>query len=408
LTKQNEVREKIQDKSFKLSQNNKNVVLEWATGAGKTFAAVKIIDGIIKDYPDAKGYLFCKESNHKKNWVNDIKLHKMEHILKNVNTILYSSVKKLTNKADFIIFDECHALTDRRVASIQRLIGPDTKLIFLSATIPEDKKKLISLLSKRKLVYYSITLMDAINLGLLPEPKVIIHSIDLLNDGNRIYEFKMSKGLKPKSVIKTVVYNERWKMLNSYEHIRLNVLCNQQEYYAYLNEQMNYLNEKKLTATYMERIQLSNKFMNLASSRKKFISSVKTEKAKEIIQSFKGFRHVCFTGSIEQSLELGGGSSVNSNNHKKVNEDLIDGFNSKMYSMLFAVSMLREGMNLTEIEKGLIVQLDSTVGSYFQMLGRMLRHKFPEVHLIKLRNTQDEKYFERALVDFDEKFIENR
>jgi len=91
-----------------------------------------------------------------------------------------------------------------------------------------------------------------------------------------------------------------------------------------------------------------------------------------------------------------------------INQELIDGFNSKMYSMLFAVNMLREGLNLTDIQKGLIIQLDSTVGSYFQMLGRMLRHEFPEVHLIKLLNTQDEKYFERAMVDFSEDFIENR
>jgi superfamily II DNA or RNA helicase len=408
LEKQNEVREKIQNKALKLSQDNKSIVLEWATGAGKTFASVKIIDDIIKSNPNAKGYLLCKESTHKKNWLDDIKLHKMEHVLKNVETVLYASSKKLQAKADFIILDECHAITDMRAAHIQRLIGPETRLIFLSATIPDDKKKLISLLSKRKVEYYKISLMDAIKLGLLPKPKVIVHSIDLLDDDNRVYEFSMNKGLKPKSVIKTVVYADRWKIFNQYEHIRMNVLCNQQEYYNYLNEQLAYVHGKKLVASYMERIQLANKFMNLASTRKKFIASVKTAKAREILDSFGSLRHVCFAGSIEQSLELGGGSSVNSNNHKKVNQELIDGFNSKMYSMLYAVNMLREGLNLTEIEKGLIIQLDSTIGSYFQMLGRMLRHKFPEVHLIKLNNSQDVKYFERALVDFDESFIENR
>jgi superfamily II DNA or RNA helicase len=382
--------------------------LEWATGAGKTFASVKIVDDIIKKNKGAKGYLLCKESTHKKNWLDDIKLHKMEHVLKNIETVLYASSKKLQAKADFIILDECHALTDMRAAHIQRLIGPDTKLIFLSATIPDDKKKLISLLSKRKVEYYKISLIDAIKLGLLPKPKVIVHSIELLDDNNRIYEFTMNKGLKPKSVMKTVIYSERWKMFNQYTHIRMNVLCNQKEYYSYLSEQMAYLHEKKLTVSYMERIQLANKFMNMASARKKFIASVKTIKAQEILKEFNGFRHVCFTGSIEQSLELGGGSSVNSKNHKKVNQELIDGFNTKMYSMLFAVNMLREGLNLTEIEKGLIIQLDSTVGSYFQMLGRMLRHEFPEVHLIKLNGTQDEKYFEKAMSDFSEDFIENR
>jgi superfamily II DNA or RNA helicase len=410
LTQQNQIRQVIQDKSLKLSQDNKNIVLEWATGAGKTFASVKIVDDIIKKNKDAVGYLICRESTHKKNWLDDIKVHKMDRILKNVEIVLYASIHKLVKPADFIILDECHALTDTRAARLQRLIGPNTKLIFLSATIPEDKKKIISMLCKRKVEYYKVSLLDAIGLGLLPKPRVIVHSMELMDDDNRTYEFKMSKGTKSKSMMKTVVFKERWKMLNSYQHIQLNVLCNQLEYYTYLSEQMAYLDEKIRTPflDFFQRMTMKNKFLNLASQRKKFIASVKTSKAKEILKEFNGFRHICFTGSVEQSLELGGSSSVNSKNHKKVNQDLIDGFNSKMYSMLYAVNMLREGLNLTEIEKGLIIQLDSSVGSYFQMLGRMLRHKFPEVHLIKLNGTQDEKYFEKAMSDFSEDFIENR
>jgi superfamily II DNA or RNA helicase len=410
LSPQNKVREEIQNKSLKLSQDNQNIVLEWATGAGKTYAAVKIADDIIKKNKNARGYLICKESTHKKNWVDDIKLHKMERILKNVETVLYASLHKIIIQADFIILDECHALTDRRVAELQRIVGNNTKIIFLSATIPEDKKALISLLSRKKVEYYTITLLDAINLKLLPRPKVIVHSLKLLDNEDRPYEFTMTKGVKSKSVIKTVTFKERWKIFNSYNHIQLNVLCNQLEYYTYLTDQMNYLDAKikETFSDFFQRMMMKNKFLNIASKRKKFIASAKTKKAKEILMSFANSRHICFTGSIEQSLELGGASSVNSKNHKKVNQELIDGFNSKMYSMLFAVNMLREGLNLTEIQKGLIIQLDSTVGSYFQMLGRMLRHEFPEVHLIKLIDTQDEKYFERAMIDFSEDFIENR
>ena len=104
-SQQNKVREKIQNKSLKLSQDNQNIVLEWATGAGKTYAAVKIVNDIIKKNKNARGYLICKESTHKKNWLDDIKFHKMEHILNNVDTILYASLHKLIIQADFIILD---------------------------------------------------------------------------------------------------------------------------------------------------------------------------------------------------------------------------------------------------------------------------------------------------------------
>jgi superfamily II DNA or RNA helicase len=406
----NKQKDLIQENALKLSQDNQNIVLEWATGTGKTFATVKIVEYILSQNNNATGLLVCKESTHLKNWKEEISKHKKDFILDNVDSLLYASLHKLNKVVDFIILDECHAITDKRATELVRLIGKNTKLIFLSATIPVEKKTFLSLLSRKNLVYYTITLLDAIDMKLLPTPKVIIHDTKLKDDNKRSFEFTMNKGKKPKAVIKTAMYKDRWKMFNQYEHIQLNVLCNELEYYNYLTEQMESLdNQIKIRfADYFQRMALKNKFLNVASRRKKFIAEVKTDKAREILKSFKGFRHICFTGSIEQSLELGGNSSVNSKNHKKVNQELIDGFNSKMYSMLFAVNMLREGMNLTEIEKGLIIQLDSTVGSYLQMLGRMLRHEFPEIHLIRLVETQDNVYFKRAMSDFSAKFVEYR
>ena len=68
-----------------------------------------------------------------------------------------------------------------------------------------------------------------------------------------------------------------------------------------------------------------------------------------------------------------------------VNDELIDCFNRLECDELFAVKMLREGVNLTQIEKGIITQLDSKIGSFFQMLGRCLRYEFPEMHLLVIQ-----------------------
>ena len=67
--------------------------------------------------------------------------------------------------------------------------------------------------------------------------------------------------------------------------------------------------------------------------------------------------------------------------------------------------MLREGVNLTNIERGIITQLDSTIGSFFQMLGRCLRHEFPEMHLLVVQDTQDVKYFDNSMEKFNQKYI---
>ena len=98
-------KDKIQLKALELSRNNNAIVLEWATGTGKTFASVKIIDDIIRNNKSAFGYLLCKESTHLKNWLEDIKVHNMNHILSNLDSLLYASLHKINKKADFIILD---------------------------------------------------------------------------------------------------------------------------------------------------------------------------------------------------------------------------------------------------------------------------------------------------------------
>ena len=96
---------------------------------------------------------------------------------------------------------------------------------------------------------------------------------------------------------------------------------------------------------------------------------------------------------------------MHSKNDKGVNQELIDCFNRGECNELFAVKMLREGINLFDIEKGIITQLDSGIGSFFQMLGRCLRHDFPELHMFVLQNTQDVVYFKKSMKSFNDKYI---
>lgn len=408
-TSQNDVRNKIQLRAVELSKINNHLVLEFATGSGKTLASIKIIEEILKSKPNSKGYLICKESTHIKNWEDDIKKHKKTKVLKNITSFLYASLHKYKDLVDFIILDECHAITDKRLIHLDKLITRNTKVIYLSATIPEEKKDFISILSGNSAKYCTITLMKAIKLGLLPPPSIIVHESKLSNNSKRTHVFTMNKGLKAKAVGIDCLFNERWEHIKKHKNLELRIKCNETEYYDLITGQMDFYSKSLSEGTipYKLRDAYRNKFLNLGSQRKKFISKAKTNKALEILNEFKSNknRFICFTGSVEQSNILGKLSSVNSKNTKEYNQELIDCFNDKKCSELYAVNMLREGINLTDIEKGLIIQLDSSIESYLQMLGRMLRSEFPEIHLIKLSNTQDEKYFETALIGFDEKYI---
>lgn len=401
------IKSEKQSLAVQISKKNRHLCLEWSTGVGKSLAAIRIIEEILSTRRNSHGVIICKESTHLKNWEDEFVKHGKKTVMKRVSMFLYASLHKHQNHSthpDFIVLDECHALTEKRVALLKPLIGPSTKVILLSATIPEDKKDLIKGLLGS--VYnYKITLLQAIKEGLLPEPKLIVHKMKLEPKGSHDYVFK--KAIKGKKTVKCKP-GEEWSVYNNNpKGTGITVVCNEIQYYNLITKQMAYYKDLMIKSGRKYGPAIRNKFLNLGSQRKKFISKVKTDKTANIVKQLRGSqkRFICFAGTIDQSVKLGAKSSVNSRNKHEVNQDIISCFNDKSCSELFAVKMLRESVNLTDIEKGVIVQLDSTVGSFFQMFGRCLRHEFPEMHLIVIQDTQDEVYFENAMSDFDNKYV---
>ncbi len=406
LKKKNDKKDLIQNRAVMSAGKYQHLVLEWSTGCGKTLAAIKILEKIFEKNPNAQGYIVCKESTHINNWKEDMIKHGYSHFVDKCNFILYASLHKC-KKSDYVVYDECHALTPKKLEYARDIMHPGTRCIYLSATIPEHKKMLINSLSRYKAKYYTITLSEAIASGLLPEPKVIIHEVQLNPLGERNLSFTLRGNKKGQYV--SVNYHDRWAALKQTK-AGVIVVCNEKEYYDLISDQMDYYQRKSenLSLNANFRRAYHNRYLNLGSQRKKFIGKIKGLRAKEIVGHFRneGFRFICFTGSIEQCIELGSQSAIHSKNNKDINQGLIDCFNNESCSELFAVKMLRESVNLTNIEKGIIVQLDSTIGSFYQMLGRCLRHEFPEMHLLILKDTKDEEYFSSAISDFDKKFIE--
>ena len=404
---------KIQSKAVKLSEQHRFLCLEWATGTGKTLASLKIVEKILKRNPNAQGYLICKESTHKKNWLLDIKKHKKSKMTKSLKTVLYASLKNQKVKADFIILDECHALTPLRIKALKQILQRNTQIIFLSATIPDDKKSMINKFCGNRIYYDTISLNKAFELDLLPTPSLVVHKVFLNKKivRGKYWEFKAKMPKDKKSnKFKYCTHKELFMKLKNTPK-EFGVICRgtEQEHYDALTKQMTYYQglSDDMKIPYPIRTGCRNKFLNIASQRKKFIAEVKTQTVKDLVKEFRSddTRFICFTGSINQVQELGSKSAVDSKNKNEVNQDLIDCFNNLECSELFAVKMLREGINLTNIEKGIITQLDSGIGSFFQMLGRCLRHEFPELHLLVVQDTQDVVYFNKSMNNFNQDFI---
>lgn len=351
----------IQEKAVKLLYSYRRILLSWATGCGKTLASLKIIEEYLKHFPESKGYVICKEINHLSNWVDDITKHKKDFILDKSHMFLYDSLHKHTSNGyvDFIILDECHAINENRANKLNKIIGPDTLVIMLSATVePKKSIPIRNLLKTYK--EYKITIDKAISMEILPYPKVKVHLIELNNKDRLEYDT--------------------------------------------VSDIINILGEKyDKTGKEWDKI----KWVNKGSERKRMIAGFKTEFARKLIgKQFKDSRFICFTGSKEQCEELNRHNFVHSGKSKKRNLKKKEAFNAGRINNLFVVNMFREAMNLENIEKGLIVQLDSGKLSFIQMLGRVFRSNLPEMHILVLKDTQDEKYLNNVMKGFNKEYVE--
>lgn len=344
-----EEKNKIQQKAVELSESFPALLLGFATGSGKSLAAIKIIERNINE----DWYILCKERNHIANWLREFITHNKEHLLNKVKIFCYDSLHKYEGTKANLVLDEGHAITPLRLDLIKKI--ETNKVIILSATVEDEKKDLLKQITG-SLKEFNISISEAIQRGLLPPPKVFIVDIEL----------------------------------NAEQRIQYNKLCNTINYFK-----GEYFRTQDKGLEY--------KWLNTALKRKNFLAECKTEKAKEILNDLEYKRLVCFTGSIKQCEELGGKLVIHS--RSKNNELTISRFNSGKEDKIFAVNMLREAMNLNNIQAGVIVQLDNKKLSFIQMLGRIFRADLPECYVLIVKDTQDEVYLETVLEGFDTKYL---
>ena len=391
-------REEIIKNAKSLVEKNPNLALQWPTGLGKSRCAIELVNNIGIFSP--KVLLVVNEIPHKKNWQEELKKWKANFKPK---IICYASLKNYTStKWDAIIWDEAHHLgTPMRISYFETITARNN--FFLSATLTKDFLSLIkSILGN--LETYKVTLSDAINANIIPQPQIYLVKLTLDNK-YRDEEFIEEWGTKYKRVEYVTDYRGRWtykKNKRSYPHVRLIVKCTQQEKYNYLCEQIEYWKKRYM----IERTEaVKNKWLRYGSQRKRFLGEVKSPDASDLIDIIKkqNKRFICFCTSIAQADMLGQNNCI----HSQMNNptEVIDKFNKHKINSLFACQMITEGQNLKDIEVGIIIQLDGQELKYIQKTGRVLRAKNPVQYVLYFEHTRDSEYLEKAMETIDKKYV---
>jgi superfamily II DNA or RNA helicase len=296
-------------------------------------------------------------------------------------------------------------VSDSRAANIRSI--NTKKSIFLSGTIEDDVRKVIKSLYCDSCTahWWTISTSDAINLGILPCPKIYMVDCSLDNTERNLVYVKTKGGKKAEGLTPQIVeYKDMWTFLkaNSGKPYVAHISCTQKEYYEILSNEIDYL--KKVYFA-MRQPFAKNRWLHKAGERKIFIGNCKTAKVKEILDLYKDKRTICFATNIAQCEELGTAETIIHSKNDNDGDDMINDFNSEKINKLYAVKMFREGVNLQSIDAGFMIQVDNGSVSSSQVLGRVLRSEAPELYIFRMRGTVDEGYVETALERIDSKFI---
>ena len=399
----NDFKQKLQEREFSALKDEHRVILKWATGCGKSKMVIDLINHQCRtlSYP-TKVLFVVAERAHINNWQDEFDKWHLDINKVATDVCCYASLKKYKDfHYDIVVLDEGHhCFSEKRMAALEELkenLYPDAYVYLLSATLSSGKQDMIEdIFGKFKTS--TVTLKDAIEEDILPDPKVYVIGMELDNV-KKHQEIKI--GNDPKAPV--VKWEDRAKYI--YKNTPCIIQCTEFQKNLFLTQSVDYWNERyHRSHSEFQRV----KAANYGSQRKRFLGELKTGVIRKLIERLpKNNRFVCFCASVDQANNLDYVNTISSKRPAKSNQLIIDKFNNKEINHIYAVGMITEGMNLTDIQTGIIVQLDGKERLFIQKFGRSLRAEDPVTFIFYYKSTQDEKYLKGALENIDSKYIQH-
>ena len=381
-----------------LSLKGSNWLLELATGTGKS----KLALGKVKELSDAEGegrtpligktlLIVVPRNVHKQNWADEIKKWWPDCQLL-ISFTTYVSFPKYKGNWDYVIFDECHHLSERcREALCDFDIG---HAVLLSATVNRNMKDEFREVFDN-LTSYKKDLRDVIEDEILPDPRVYLWPLELRTD---LPTESIWKNTKAKGKLIECSWADRWNFIKQ-KACPVRIYCTERQYYIDLCSQIDYWKKR----AYRTRNQIArNKWLRLCADRLKWLSDKKVKYLHQLLPTLIKHRTLTFCNSIEQT-ELLGEYCINSKNNDSL-QHLAD-FNNGRIDHITACNMLNEGMNLVNCQIGIYANLNSSEAIIKQRMGRLLRHPNPVIIVPYFKNTREEELVEKMLEDYNPELV---
>jgi len=341
---------------------------EWATGTGKTYAAILSI----KDIKGAK-FIAVPSVYLKNQWESELKKHDIEAEVVVIDTII-----KNKYETDVLVIDECHRFAATTFRNIFNVIKYN-KILALTATIERtDMKHYI--LNDYCPVISKIPLKEALKLNLVPEFFIYNLSVNI-NPQERIFYDNLDKKFKNFFAFFNFDFNLGMNCLKYHTHRQL-----------YSNITGNSIEDIRIKAI---------NFNRLMAKRKEFIyfSEDKKDTVVKIVENFNTKKIIVFAERKKTLYELKklipSSEVYDPTKSEKVCKQIMEDFINNKFKILLTAHALDEGMNIPDIDIGIIHSGNSSKINAVQRLGRLLRKdedKIPILINLYIENTQDEKW----------------
>lgn len=344
--------------------------LVWATGVGKTFAAIKAIKRFIIKNPNRVIVVIVPTEHLKIQWMMELGKH---GLIYNVSVEIINSAIKITKKIDFLILDECHRIPSDTYFEVFSQRNP-TMVLGLSATYNRlDGKH--ELLKQYCPICDIITIEEAVKnkwLSSFKEYKVLLEVDDIGYYKSLNEEF----------------YNS-FSVFNFDFNIAMQCLTN----IIYRR-------------TYSKKIGMSSKDMDAIvftwnrtlKNRKAFVMDhpKKIEIARKILNYRPFSKAITFSATIKQAEKIGIGYTVHSGKTKKKNKLTIEEFGKLSSGVINTAKSLDEGADIKGLNLAIILCNTSSKTQKTQRVGRVIRYeegKEAEIFTLVLKDTNEESWF---------------
>lgn len=418
---------------------DRRVMVNWGTGVGKSRVAIEAADILLKAGA-LRILLLVDQTLHKNNWLNEFVEAKGDpagrYIYESLTVECYASLPFLAGTQwDAIFADEAHHLRGENRCAILSTMKCDY-FLGLTATVScrGDGDLLIRTVTDSfgKMTTLEYDIQNAIDDHILGRPRITVHVLPL--DGITDHQTVVEEwGEQTRRASLECSYADRFSFTrDKIPAATLSIDCTAGEAYEYWSAKYDYLTKKWKDARdavnlspgqkdTRETAWVNNRRQQAALRRKNVIGTAKTRFARWLLRQMKDRKYVCFCNDVDQACTLGGEHAIFSGRENDLEriernsgqsaetfrkrEEVVEAFNAGDIRSIFAVDMLVEGQNLRGIEAGVVVQLAGKDRKFIQELGRAMRARNPEQHIIVIDGTRDVDYLSSALSSLDPSFV---